>query len=601
MPNITIPTGENKIIQTNRGEALGTIFATKNVDFNANRSNIRLSERMVIEFDSFDDGDLEVPVAFVRSNADTTDRWWTLVQADAISTSDGLLFKTTNTDPTGTWAQDAIASSPTTAMDDMVKFGKANSYDRLVVATSTNLAMMNNGTWTASWWQTTLGQSTLQATEPHPLHVFKKGYGGFSKNILIVGDGNYIHTVTEEFDVDEEDLMARYRHLTLPPNQRAIWIRSSSTYVYIGTQDVRGMEAFVFVWDGISDAYQVAISVKDQITYAGVVMGNTPYCVNGKGQLLGTDAFSEVAVFPVFYEKRRWDDDLARAQMVHRNGMEIIDDKIHILISGAIEGVDTELLENMPSGIWEYDPNSGLYCKYTFGQYKSTDNDWGAAAIARNGALKEVQQDTGHFLAGASVYTDDAGTELKAIFVSQVDATALQRGYFITSQIRAQDIRAFWRRMWVKFKKLENSTDRIIVKYRTSKDKNFPTKATITWNSTSTFTSIDSDFANVVAGNEIEILCGKGAGTTAHVSTITFATPTYTITLDEAIPGATGTAQVRIQNYIKLGTISDQTLVRKFYRIAKREAWIQFKVELRGTETSPELENIVIEFENSQR
>jgi hypothetical protein len=512
-----------------------------------------------------------------------------------------LLFKTTNTDPTGTWAIDAIANIPTTAMDDMVVFGRINSYDRLVVATSTNLAMLNNGTWTASWWQTTLDQTALQATEPHPLHVFKKGYGGLSKNILIIGDGNYVHSVTEEFDVDEEDFFVKYRNLTLPTNQRVIWIRSSSSMVYIGTQDKLGMEGFVFIWDGVSDDYQGKISMNDQITYAGVVLGNTPYCVNGKGQLLGGDNFSEVAVFPVFKEKRRWDDDLARAQMVHRNGMEVIDDKIHILINGAIEGVDTELLENMPSGIWEYDPDVGLYCKYTLGQFKATEEDWGASCIARNGALKEVQHDTGHFLAGASVYTDNATTELKAIFVSQVDLTTLQRGYFTTSQIGSQDIRAFWRRMLLKFKKLENSTDRIIVKYRVVKNINFPAKATISWVSTSQFTSTDTDFTNVVAGDEIEILCGKGAGATAHVSTITFATPTYTVTLDEAIPGAAGTAQVRIQNWTKLGAISDQTLVRKFYRIAKRESWIQFKVELRGTETSPELESIVTEFENSQR
>jgi hypothetical protein len=485
----------------------------------------------------------------------------------------------------------------------MVKFGKANSYDRLVVATSTNLSMLNNGTWTASWWQTTLDQTALGSGDPHPLHVFKKGEGGFSKNILIIGDGNYIHTVTEEFDVDDEDLVARYRHLTLPANQRVIWIRSSTSYVYIGTQDKLGTEGFVYIWDGTSDNYQGAVSVKDQITYAGAVMGNVPYCVNGKGQLLGTDAFSEQAVFPAFFDKRRWDDDLSRAQMVHRNGMEVIDDRLHILISGAIEGVDTELLENMPSGIWEFDPEFGLYCKYTLGNYKSTDLDWGASCIARNGALKEVQKDTGHFLAGASVYSDNAGTEVKAIFVSQVDSTALNRGYFVTSQIKAQDIRAFWRRMWVKFKKLENSTDRIVVKYRVTKDSDFPAKATITWVTTTQFTSTDSDFGNTASaeGYEIEVLCGKGAGATTHVSTITFATPTYTVDTDEAIPSVAGTAQVRINNWKKLGTISDQTLVRKLYRIAKREAWIQFKIELRGTETSPELEALVSEFENAQR
>ena len=597
---ITIPSQETKqFSQPNKGELFGNLWVTKNIDLLSSRGKIRLAERLKLIADTSDDADMECPIAFVRSDADTTERWWALVNNDAQSVADGLLFKTTNTNPLTGWTQDAIANTPTTACDDMVVFGRVNSYDRLVVATSTNLAMLNNGTWTASWWQTTLDQTALQSTEPHPLHVFKTSVGGLSRIILIIGDGNYIHTVSEDIDVDTEDLITHYRKLTLPENLRAIWIRSTSSAVYIGTQDKLGHEAYVIIWDGVNDEWSGKIPVNDDISLAGVNWNNSIYTINGKGQLLGGEGLPQVAALPVFYEKRRWDDSLTRPQLVHRNGMEIIDDKIHIFLNGIIENTATEVLENMSSGIWEFDPEVGLYCKYTVGQYKATNSDWGAPVIARNGALKETSVDLGHFLLGADVFSDNATTKVKGIIVSDVDATADQRGYFVTSQIPAGNVRAFWQRIWTKLKELENSTDRIIVKYRVDKDKNFPAKATVTWSSTTIFTSTDADFANVLAGDEIEILCGKGAGATAHVSTITELTGTYTVTLDEAIPNASGTAQVRIQNWTKLGTISSQSIQRKLFRIAKRSNWIQFKIELRGTETSPEIEELLLEFNDS--
>lgn len=598
--NISIPSQDTKqFSQPNKGEIFGNLWITKNIDLMANRGKIRLSERLKLIYDTSDDADMECPIAFVRSDADQTDRWWALVNNDAQSTTDGLLFKTSGTSPLTGWAQDAIGSTPTAAVDDMVVFGRINSYDRLVVATSTTLSMLNNGVWTASWWVTTLGQTALQSGEPHPLYTFKTSVGGLSRSILIIGDGNYVHTVSEDIDVDTEDLIVHYRKLTLPENLRVIWIRSTSGTVYIGTQDKLGHEAFVIVWDGVSDEWQGKIPVNDDISLAGVNWNNSIYTINGKGQLLGGEGLAQVATLPVFYEKKRWDDSLTRPQLVHRNGMNVIDDKIHIFINGIIENTATDVLENMPSGVWEFDPKVGLYCKYTVGQYRSTNNDWGAPVIARNGAIKETSMDFGHFLLGADVFSDNASTKVKGIIVSDVEATATQRGHFVTSQIPSSAVRNFWQRVWAKFKQLENSTDRIVVKYRTDKDKNFPAKATIAWTDTDTFTSTDADFANAVVGDEIEILTGKGAGATAHILATAFASPTYTIDLDEAIPNASGSAQVRIQNWTKLGTISSQTIQRQLFRIAKRSNWIQFKIELRGTETSPELEELLLEFKAS--
>ena len=107
-----------------KGEFFGDLFLTKNVDLERNTGKVVLGEALSSVFDSDNDGDLTTPVSFVRTAADGTDRWWAL---------GGKLFKTTNTDPEVGWTQDAIGSSPTAPLYDMLEF-----IDDLWVAKSTD-------------------------------------------------------------------------------------------------------------------------------------------------------------------------------------------------------------------------------------------------------------------------------------------------------------------------------------------------------------------------------------------------------------------------------------------------------------------------------
>ena len=140
---ISIPPQDTKqFTKPSRGEVYGNLWATKNIDLFSNRGKARLSERMYRVFDDGDDADLEVAVKFLRSNAGGTDRWWALTQGGASATNDGLLFKTTATDPLVGWAQDASTATPTDCVDDMEIFGQQDNTDRLIVARSTDLGLL---------------------------------------------------------------------------------------------------------------------------------------------------------------------------------------------------------------------------------------------------------------------------------------------------------------------------------------------------------------------------------------------------------------------------------------------------------------------------
>src|SRR3990167_6698754 len=594
----TVPNIERKLNQVNTGEIFGNLWATKNIDLDSNRGKLRLSERLYEIFNNSDDAQLELPVQFIRTDADQTDRWWALGQDSGlgVGANDGFLFKTTNTSPITGWTQDAIASSPSTAVDDMEIFGQASSYDRLVVSLPTDLTMLNNGAWTASWWVTTLSQSALTSGNPHQLHRFQ--------DILLIADGNLVHQITSA-------LVVTASKLTLPKDYQVIWFADDGYQLYIGTRHTRGGDAKVFIWDGISETYNYNPSVNSFVSYVGIVKDGVCWLVNGKGELMyyNGKSFETAAVFPVTESIRFWDNNTTRPQMIHPNGMKVINEKIHMLVSSQIEGIAYQ--DNFPSGLWVFDPQVGLYCKNTLGQYDgSTSYDWGGFDVNLVGALVKVDDDIGNYLIGAQVYTSATVTQRQIVVAKARNADSnLTDGYFITPQIASSDVRGFWRRLDIIFDRMDATTHKIIVKYKVKKDTflDIDTDAlvTATWATAGTqLQVVDADttfdLTALKVGDEVEIINGRGAGLCAHLTVIATGA-TYTFTLDESDANFTGTCLVRFRRWVKMGTITNDT-VRDFrsLRIGQRSPWIQFKIVLRGTMFSPQLQKLVTDMENSR-
>ena len=449
------------------------------------------------------------------------------------------------------------------------------------------------GKWIRTWWTNTLGQVALDSNYPTVVRRFNK--------ILLVGNSNFVHVITPFSDgTITGSANVAYKRLVFPAGYEVSWIVVTPSKAWIGLSNTVGGDAIASAWDGGEETYEDPAKLFDRWTLAGEEIDGVIFTVNGKGQLLRYNgaAFAQVAAFPVFYSKNRWGTNVfaTRPTCLHRNGMRKIDGRIHMLISAGVDAISTEMLENMTSGIYVYDEELGLYNRYTLGQYRATNNDWGSRTIDVPGALVETDIASGHFLAGAKIFTDNATTALYGIFYADITG-ANGRGYFVTSQIQGGDASAFWGDLVARFKKLENSTDAIIVKARTEISPTLTFKrAAITWTSTTTFTSTDADFQYVTGGEEIEIYVGKGAGATAHVSTISLLTGTYTVTLDEAIPNVSGTAQVFINNFQKIGSITDQSVLDRVLQIFRDSPWVQLKVELRGTVSSPEIDELQLTF-----
>ena len=605
MPAIILPTLNTKSMKKpDRGDVFGMLWATKNLDLTRKPGTIHLASRMGVVFDNDDDGDLDTPVAFIRTNADQTDRWWALTQASGISRTDGLLFKTTGTSATSGWAQDTNPGSgditPIDAVDNMVIFGEASGYDKLIVARDTDLAKMSNGVWDASWWDTTLAQTALSNTHTHHIYVFL--------NTLLVPDGNVVHTV------DDSDVVVTDR-ITFPDEYDIRWIHDDGVYVYFGTEHIRGGEGLIFYWDGTSETYNGYYKTGSYLTFAGVTDNRgILHTINANGRLLAFNGsgLDEVARFPFEQKFGNWGvyDTLGNIKInagIRPNGMGILDDKIVMSVKATIS--DWQTPENFPAGIWEYDKEVGLYMKYAFN--KAASPGFGACSVGRVGALKVYNdyatgQRKQRFIVGAKVY-EDHNAQITAILVS--DQSSSQQGYFITSRVEnGTDFRALWTRLHIAFRKFTGSSHSIIIKYRTDRSSDFAEDTykdvfTATWSNTTTFAIDDSDGAKLSVGDEVEVIVGKGEGYIAHISSITNTSgDAYTIVVDEAVSvSASDTSKVRIQNWTKLGTIKNQTEEKALMTIIKRSKWIQLKVQLGGTNVSPALEELFLEFNPSRR
>lgn len=171
-------------------------------------------------------------------------------------------------------------------------------------------------------------------------------------------------------------------------------------------------------------------------------------------------------------------------------------------------------------------------------------------------------------------------------------------------KIKSEGKEDFWNSIDLKYRKLTEN-DQIVVKYKI-KDAykqiaigeagDETPDNYVTWVNSTTFTISNSvkDLSLVEVGDEVEFFSGAGAGSTAHISSITLASGTWTVVLDEAIRGGESgnKSTCMFDTFKKLGVITksnDSNLENQTnLPLAKSAKWIQIKIELRGNQVTVE-------------
>lgn len=600
------------------GNYQGDLYRTYNVDLDRNPGHISLSMNFNSQGDSNDTVNLPnlgVIDAFLRTDADNTDRWWGLIRS-------GRLVRTDSSNPLSlniaTWIQDTLASSPTDALDMTIHENDSDSgggQNKLFVTRAADIAVLNDtaaNTWVASWWQTTKSQAALK-TVPHPIEYFA------FQRISIVGDGNLIHTIDKNGAVSNSRIVL--------PTYLQIWgIFTTDTRAWILCEGLKGHSGAIVEWDGFSQTYNKIHDGQANVVLTGVNYYGIPIVINNRGLILEYNGNTFVPLvrngqkiaFPSYEEtdnKFLITDFAQGTRYMTPRGMTVTDDGlIYINMSNPFFASERHL-----AGVWCLNMTEGrLYSKHTFAL--GSDADYGAQVVTSGniGAIKAIGPDAtsgissnAYLLAGAKL-TNVSGITQSAIWalLRNMSSQSVRRGYFITQYIPSSEIQEFWDSIWLeisKFRSLVSLRNKIIVKAKGVSslltENRYVLQGDATWTSATTFTITlgnTGDSSDPLAvGDEIEVLNGKNAGNLAHITAISGSQGfSQTITIDETMVNTSGASVIRFDRWKKLGVITDTTKYVIPLNTGITSSFTQFKVELRGLPRDFEIKSLNI---NSQK
>lgn len=584
------------------GDYAGNLWKTFNVDLDREDGNITLSRRLSKIADTTDTNTdtLGIIDAFVRTNADCTDRFWAL-------SSRGALYHSKDSNPSDSWAGDTLASSPTDATDMAIFENDTlgdTSRQQLFVTRDSDIAVLNdtgNRAWQAAWWVTTQGHgsdSALKKGVPHPIEYFP------FRRIMLIGDANWIHTASRTSDTVNETTTAK--RLTLPQNLQIQHIFTTTSRAWILCANInQNGNGKIAEWDGSSTTYNNIHDAYGAVPLSGVNFRETPIIVNNKGLFLEFTGAGftpmtrngQVVAFPCYFEENAWSVVLSNiVTPVRARGMVLAEDG---LIYIAVQHPNNNSFRHN-GGIWCLNPLTGrLYQKHSIGNIANTSYGEQRTTL---GALFPIPSGSyqSKFLIGGTYNNNSVSFDRFGIWVMEnLTSTTATRGHVITQFIHSNEIRNFWDSIWLRFQKFLTTSNRIVVKARGIKPlKNtavYPVEATITWvNATSfTVTLVAADEALAV-GDEVEIINGDNSGATAHITAISGShTASQTITIDETLTASTNVAQARFDRWKKLGTISSAKY-EDVLNVGIDSNFIQFKIELRGPAVEMSITDLIL-------
>ncbi len=346
---ILIPSQQDKkFSQKNSGDFFGNILQSKNVTFWRN-GYISLEKRTRNLFDSGTAAYADL-VASAGQNIQKFCKHGSKIWMIGTKNLFYLDFDFVLT-------KDATASTPTlsTSGNDIMHFEKSDGTELLIVA---NSAASSVDYYNGSVWATLNGLTV--------------GLGRVLANFenlrcFAVAGGNVVQLV--------DATLTPSTVLTLPKNFVVNSMDWNDNKLAIGVVDILGGDGGIFEWDGKSIAWNYFWREKGQVL--SVVAYDIGFAyVTSVGLLKYLGASTKVlAPFPIYDTDKQWSSDVNFAGWVTRvvhGGMAVDRDMIYIGVDASFQSssldVTREYFENdFPSGVWCFDPNVGLYHRYSVG------------------------------------------------------------------------------------------------------------------------------------------------------------------------------------------------------------------------------------------
>lgn len=396
-----------KFSQANSSDLFGNILATKNCNFDE-MGYIKLSNRTALLKSNVGDPSFGIIPAFGRNAAGrfiapsavdvydivlsptgivvqedillnhptslgftTHGRWWNnrfhvttptklyYLQTGAGSWQDITL--PVNAVNAGNW--NATTNSP--ALQSGI--GTAGNYYVVTVAGNTRLddvTVWNVNDWayfTGSKWVKAISTSVFVTTSIHVEEVFK------NRNTLCISDGNrvvqfdtsYVHQVETDLILQSDYQVCGMAYSN---NRMGIITRLSDT-----TQG-ENVDTYFFLWDGASPEANAGYPIGSDQAVAIVPYKSSWVILTRNGQVLyfNGGGFTVLTNFPFYFKNELWGD--FQNKLAYGDAMQVDGDKILFNIPGNLNSFGnpaTTYDQRFPGGVWCYDPNVGLYHRYS--------------------------------------------------------------------------------------------------------------------------------------------------------------------------------------------------------------------------------------------
>jgi len=376
---------------------------------------------------------------------------------------------------------------------------------------------------------------------------------------MCVSPGNAL-CIADKFQIAQRTTGGTFTgsKLVLPSFYEITWLMSDNVRVYIGTRNITGGQAKMFIWDGTSSSYTSEHTIEYPISVWGVIRDGEIYQITGDGSLQKFDGlgFDEVASLASHNNKDLCINYADGLVMGSPSSLAVSENGIYVAINNVFYDARSASSSRasdpaMSLGIYEYIEGVGLYHKYApnYSTSSTSPVDFGQTGtsggtnhallnlersdIAGSISLNQYAVTGGDVIMGARLEGDSTTS---SFYVACAATTGRNIGYLTTKKIYPDSVDEIFSKVIIKYRNCFSANSSIKMKYRTKQRQGLPMNTqNITWTGTSVYTSTNAGHQYVLAGDEFQLANGRNAGKITTISSITESAGTYTVTLTDAI------------------------------------------------------------------
>jgi len=231
--------------------------------------------------------------------------------------------------------------------------------------------------------------------------------------------------------------------LTIPSEFEITKMVYFNQNLYIGTQNVAGGLAAMYVWNGQGTAAQQVYKVNSNIIFSLCVHKDSIYVFLGNGALMkfSGGAFTLAAGLPIYYTDMALTDYVNTT--LYKDIMRSNDFVLYLNFSN--DNNNANALTFQPDGVWCYDEEIGLYHRYA-NTISTPVRDMNIATASVNTTTNQITVAAAP-VTGTEVYYDDGGgtaigglVDQQKYYTIKIDATHVQLAESYTDAIAGTPI-----------------------------------------------------------------------------------------------------------------------------------------------------------------